>query len=371
MTRLLIVDDSPLMRRLLLDIFTKAGDFEIKAAKNGVEAIELLHRFKPEVVTLDIHMPDMDGLECLDRIMVEKPTPVVMISALTAEGADETLEAIALGAIDFIGKPRGPISIEIEGLTELLIEKVRSAARAKISRATRLADRVRLRSTVAPSKFTAPRATLSTAATIMPTRPAKPLPERSSGEGLVIIGTSTGGPAALDVVLAGLPADFPWPVVVAQHMPRSFTGALARRLDRFCAITVVEVAKSERLLPGHAYIGRGDADLLISRRGPSLIALAAPSKAELHWHPSVDRLVESAMQYLAPERLIGVLMTGMGNDGAKEMSELAHRGGHTIAEAEETAVVWGMPGALVAADGADHIEPVDAIASKLTSLVGR
>ncbi|MES2147960.1 MAG: chemotaxis-specific protein-glutamate methyltransferase CheB [Pseudomonadota bacterium] len=368
MTRLLIVDDSPLMRRLLLDIFTKAGGFEIEAAKNGVEAIELLHRFKPEVVTLDIHMPDMDGLECLDRIMVERPTPVVMISALTAEGADETLEAMALGAIDFIGKPHGPISIEIEGLTELLIEKVRSAAQVKISRATRLADRVRLRSAAPqPQKVKGKRAALSARTP----RTAKPLPGGSSGEGLVIIGTSTGGPAALDVVLAGLPADFPWPVVVAQHMPRSFTGALARRLDRFCALTVVEVAKSELLLPGHAYIGRGDADLLISRRGGLLIALAAPSKPELHWHPSVDRLVESAMQYLGPERLIGVLMTGMGNDGAREMTELAHRGGHTIAEAEETAVVWGMPGALVTASGADHIEPLDAIAGRLNSLVGR
>tara|TARA_R110000868_G_scaffold193554_3_gene438542 strand:- start:1782 stop:2885 length:1104 start_codon:yes stop_codon:yes gene_type:complete len=366
-TRLLIVDDSPLMRRLLLDIFTKAGGFEIKAAKNGVEAIELLHRFKPEVVTLDVHMPDMDGLECLDWIMVERPTPVVMISALTAEGADETLEAMALGAIDFIGKPRGPISIEIEGLAELLIEKVRSAAQAKISRATRLADRVRLRSAGTPPKGKALRSALPA----KPSRTAKPLPGRSSGEGLVIIGTSTGGPAALDVVLAGLPADFPWPVVVAQHMPRSFTGALARRLDRFCALTVVEVVKSEPLLPGHAYIGRGDADLLISRRGASLIALAAPSKPELHWHPSVDRLVESAMQFLAAERLIGVLMTGMGNDGAREMAELAHRGGHTIAEAEETALIWGMPGALVTAGGADHIEPLDAIAGRLNSLVGR
>lgn len=367
MTRLLIVDDSPLMRRLLLEIFSGAGGFDIDVAKNGEEAIDLLHRFKPDVVTLDIHMPGMDGLQCLDRIMVERPTPVVMISALTAEGADETLEAMALGAIDFVGKPCGPISIEIEGVTELLIEKVRSAAQAKISRTTRLTDRVRLRSALVQPK-SKPRTGAVPAAK---PRPIKPLPERSSADGLVLIGTSTGGPAALDVVLAGIPADFPWPVVIAQHMPKSFTGALARRLDRFCALTVIEVTKSEPLRPGHAYIGRGDADLLISRRGASLIALAAPSVPELHWHPSVDRLVESAMQYLGPERLIGVLMTGMGNDGAREMAELARKGGRTIAEAEETAVVWGMPGALVAAGGADHIEPLDAIAARLNMLVGR
>lgn len=367
MTRLLIVDDSPLMRRLLLDIFSEAGGFEIDVAKNGEEAIELLHRFKPDVITLDIHMPGMDGLQCLDRIMVERPTPVVMISALTAMGADETLEAMALGAIDFIGKPRGPISIEIEGVAKLLIEKVRSAAQAKISRTTRLTERVRLRSAVV-QPMTKPQ--IGVVPAVKP-RPNKPLPERSRADGLVLIGTSTGGPAALDVVLAGIPADFPWPLVIAQHMPKSFTGPLARRLDRFCALTVVEVTKSEALLPGHAYIGRGDADLLISRRGKSLIALPAPSAPELHWHPSVDRLVESAMQYLGPERIIGVLMTGMGNDGAREMTELARKGGHTIAEAEETAVVWGMPGALVAAGGADFVERLDAIANRLNSILRR
>ncbi len=367
MTRLLIVDDSALMRRLLLEIFGAAGDFEIEVARSGAEAIDLLHRFLPDVVTLDIHMPDMDGLQCLDRIMVERPTPVVMISALTAEGADETLEAMSLGAIDFVGKPRGPISIEIEGMAPLLVEKVRAAAQARISRATRLADRVRLRTAAARRRTseTAPRSLAS-----MTPRSAKPKPERSGADGLVLIGTSTGGPAALDVLLAGLPAGFPWPIVIAQHMPASFTGPLARRLDRLCALNVVEVGRSEPLCAGHAYIGRGDADLLIGRRGTSLIALAAPAAADLHWHPSTDRLVDSAMQFLAPERLVGVLMTGMGNDGARAMAELAGRGGHTIAEAEETAVVWGMPGALVAAGGADHVEPLDAIAARLVSLVG-
>lgn len=366
MTRLLIVDDSALMRRLLLGIFGGAGDFEIEVARSGAEAIDLLHRFQPDVVTLDIHMPGMDGLQCLDRIMVERPTPVVMISALTAEGADETLEAMSLGAIDFVGKPRGPISIEIEGISGLLVEKVRVAAKARISRTTRLADRVRLGTANARRRTgdVAPRPLASTSP-----RSAKPRPERWGGDGLVLIGTSTGGPAALDVVLAALPADFAWPVVVAQHMPASFTGPLARRLDRICALSVVEVARSEPLRAGHAYIGRGDADLLISRRGGSLIALAAPAACELHWHPSTDRLVDSAMQVLAPERLIGVLMTGMGNDGARAMTELARQGGHTIAEAEETAVVWGMPGALVTAGGADHVEPLEAIATRLRTLV--
>lgn len=364
MIRLLIVDDSPLMRRLLTDIFAAEDDFEIEVARSGTEALEKLTPFAPDVVTLDVHMPGMDGLACLDRIMVERPCPVVMISSLTAEGADETLEAMALGAIDFIAKPRGPVSIEIEGIAPLLVEKIRAAAQARLSRTTRLADRVRLRTT-APSKAPKPQRTASPSP-----RAPKPLAS-SAAEGLVLVGTSTGGPAALEVLLGQLPADFPWPIVIAQHMPASFTGALARRLDKICPLTIVEVTKATPLVAGTAYIGRGDADLLISRRGGVLVAFAAPSSTEYHWHPSVDRLVASAMQHVAPERLIGVLMTGMGADGAREMALLAERGGQTIAEAEDSAVIWGMPGALVALGGADHVAPLGTIAARLTSLIGR
>lgn len=362
MTRLLIVDDSPLMRRLLTDIFAAEEDFEVEVARNGPEALEKLSIFKPDVITLDIHMPEMDGLACLDRIMVERPCPVVMISSLTAEGADETLEAMALGAIDFVAKPRGPVSIEIEAMTPLLVEKVRAAALARVSRTTRLAERVRLR-TAAPRP--SPKRSAS-----LPARIQKPTAS-GADEGLVLVGTSTGGPAALDILLGQLPADFPWPVVIAQHMPASFTGALARRLDRICPLSIVEVARPTPLVAGHAYIGRGDADLLVSRRSGTLVAMAAPSASEYHWHPSVDRLVTSAMQHVAPEKLVGVLMTGMGADGAKAMAELAGKGGQTIAEAEESAVVWGMPGALVALGGADHVVPLAAIAARLMSLIGR
>ena len=185
----------------------------------------------------------------------------------------------------------------------------------------------------------------------------------------MLVGTSTGGPAALDVLLGQIPADFPWPIVIAQHMPASFTGPLARRLDRFCPLAIEEVTRPTPLIAGHAYIGRGDADLLVTRRVGALAALPAPSAPELHWHPSVDRLVTSAMDHVAPKRLIGVLMTGMGADGAKAMTALAARGGTTIAEAEESAIVWGMPGSLVAMGGADHVVPLDAIAGRLMSLI--
>jgi two-component system chemotaxis response regulator CheB len=287
-----------------------------------------------------------------------------MISALTAEGADETLEAMALGAVDFVAKPRGPVSIEIEGMTAMLVEKVRAASQARLSRATRLAERVRLRSVARQPAVAEKKKPVARPRVIKP-GPAAHV------DGLVLVGTSTGGPAALDVLLGALPADFPWPIVIAQHMPASFTGALARRLDRLYPLTVVEVTGPTPLLAGHAYIGRGDADLIIARRGGALVAMPAPSAPEYHWHPSVDRFVASAMQHVAPECLIGVLMTGMGADGAKMMTELAKQGGHTIAESEESAVVWGMPGALVGLGGADQVVPLAGIAGRLLGLIGR
>jgi two-component system chemotaxis response regulator CheB len=357
--KLLVVDDSPLMRRLLTEIFTAAGDFEVAVARTGAEALELLTAFAPDVVTLDIHMPGMDGLACLDQIMLIRPCPVVMVSSLTAEGADETLEAMALGAVDFIAKPRGAVSLEIDAVAPALVDKVRQAASARISRATRLRERVRARTSGAMRKVApVPRAS----------RVAKPLTGPLPADGLVLVGCSTGGPPALDALLGQLSVDFPWPIVVAQHMPASFTGPLARRLDRLCALNVSEVAKATLLLPGHAYIARGDADVLITRRASGLHAIAAPSDPELFWHPSVDRLVASAMAHVAPESLVGVLMTGMGADGARAMTELRAQGGQTIAESADTAVVWGMPGALVAADGASIVAPLDRIASALTAL---
>ena len=363
MTRLLVVDDSPLMRRVLGDTFRQAGDFEVEIARDGKEAIEKLHSFQPQVITLDIHMPGMDGLACLDRIMLERPTPVVMVSALTAQGANETLDAIALGAIDFIEKPGGAMSLAIDALAPALVERVRAAAQARISPTRRLAERVRLRAAVPSASTPAARAAKP------PARPrASPKP---AGDGVVLVGCSTGGPPALEALLSSLRADFPWPIVIAQHMPASFTGALAQRLDRLCALDVQEVSRPVPIVPGSAYIGRGEADLVITRRPSGLVAMAAPSSPEFRWHPSVDRLVTSAMDAVAPESLVGVLMTGMGDDGAEAMRILRDQGGRTIAEAEETAVVWGMPGALVRAGGAMRVAPLDRIAVELVALMGR
>jgi two-component system chemotaxis response regulator CheB len=358
-TRLLVVDDSPLMRRVLGDAFRDAGDFEVEIAHDGTQAIDKLHAFRPDVITLDIHMPGMDGLACLDRIMLERPTPVVMVSSLTAQGANETLEAMALGAVDFIAKPSGAVSMAIDALAPPLIDKVRAAAKARVPRARRLAERIRLR-------------TAQSAAA------AEPAPKRRlrsgpvvAGEGLVLVGCSTGGPPALEALLTPLAAEFPWPIVVAQHMPASFTGPLAKRLDKICALSVSEVSRLTVLEPGHAYIGRGDADIIIANRSSRLVAMPAPSHADYHWHPSVDRLVASAMEILAPQRLIGVLMTGMGADGSTTMRTLKDAGGRTIAESEDSAVVWGMPGVLVRSGGASIVAPLDSIAGDLIAMLAR
>lgn len=368
MIKLLITDDSALMRRVLEDIFLEEGDFQIRLARNGTEAIELVRSFDPQVVTLDVQMPGMDGLACLSQIMIEAPRPVVMISSLTAEGADATLEAIELGAVDFVTKPSGTVSLEIDRLRPVLVQKVRAAANARIRRTLRLTERVRhqIRGVGVTARTPPVRAPRKTPAKIGANR----LKTGEGMPGLVLIGTSTGGPAALDVVLPQLPADFPWPVLIAQHLPASFTGAFARRLDRECQLRVVEVAQPMPLQAGTIYIGRGDADVTVASRAAGVIALPAPAKASYLWHPSVERMVASALENIDASRLIGVLMTGMGNDGAEAMKRLRQGGGHTIAEAESTAIVWGMPGELVKNGGAEMVRPLEDIATTLIDLVG-
>ncbi|WP_338663598.1 chemotaxis-specific protein-glutamate methyltransferase CheB [Pararoseomonas sp. SCSIO 73927] len=364
MTRVLVVDDSALMRRLLGGVL-RAGGFEVSFARDGVEALEAIAADPPDVVTMDVQMPRMDGLAALDRIMLEHPVPVVMLSSLTDAGAEATLEALRLGAVDFLPKPAGAASLSIDELAPLLLEKLRAAAGARLRRSHRLTERVRLRAGLPPAPRPAAPALLhAPAQSPIPAGLPDAVPP-GDPPGIVLVGCSTGGPPALDALLEPLPANFPWPVVIAQHMPAGFTAALARRLDKNCALAVEEVSRPVRLLPGHAYIGRGDADLILGRRPAGVVAMAAPSAPEHRWHPSADRLVDSALALMPAERLVGVLMTGMGDDGAAAMARLRAAGGHTVAEAEETAVVWGMPGALVRAGGASAVVPLGGIAAAL------
>jgi two-component system chemotaxis response regulator CheB len=354
--KVLVVDDSALVRKLFGQVLGGEADFEVRFARNGVEALSQLESFQPTVITLDVEMPEMGGLECLDRIMVERPCPVVMVSARTAAGADETLQALELGAVDFVLKPAGAVSLRLAEFAPQLVQKIRVAAAAKLKASARLRERVAHR-----------------ARRLDPGRPAvrnAPLrSQRASREGLVLVGCSTGGPPALEALLGALPAQFPWPILVAQHMPATFTGSLASRLDGLCALRVTEVSRPMRLEAGHAYIGRGDADVIVTRRARGLTAISAPAEPGYPWHPSTNRLVESALRHVAAEQLIGVLMTGMGNDGAAAMTRLHELGGATIAESRDTAIVWGMPGELVAAGGADWTEPVHKIAARLVKLL--
>ncbi|MDQ0395528.1 chemotaxis-specific protein-glutamate methyltransferase CheB [Labrys monachus] len=357
MIKVLVVDDSALVRKLLGQAFAGEGDFEVAFARDGVAALAELARFNPDVVTLDVNMPLMDGLACLDRIMIERPCPVVMVSSATGEGAEATLEALRLGAVDFVAKPDGAMSLQIEAWIPTLLRTVRTAAGAKPRLSRRLRERVRHRMRgSAPAGLAPPAA---------PRLAAEAAPIEGLAHGLVLVGASTGGPPALETLLRALPSSFPWPILVAQHMPVAFTGPFAKRLDGLCALSVAEVGAPVRLRPGAVHIGRGNADLVVTRRSGELFAMAAPAQPGYPWHPSVDRLVRSAMEQAPASRLVGLLLTGMGTDGADAMAAMRHAGGRTIAEAEETAVVWGMPGSLARLGGADRILPLPRIADCL------
>jgi two-component system chemotaxis response regulator CheB len=283
--------------------------------------------------------------------MVEHPKPVVMVSSLTEEGAEATFEALQLGAVDFVHKPDGTTSLDIVRIERELVVKVRSAATSRVRRARNLASRVAERRP--------------------PARPAaletRLAPLSRDRIGVVLVGVSTGGPGTLEEILPQLPDRFPWPMVIAQHMPGSFTGVFARRLAALCQVQVLEVTRQTVLEAGSVYIARGDADLVFSKTVLGLMALPAPSAAQHLWHPSVTRMVESAMAVLPADRLVAVQLTGMGDDGAKAMTALRSRGGRTIAQDEATSVVWGMPGELVRMGGADVVLPAQLIAKQLVS----
>jgi two-component system chemotaxis response regulator CheB len=348
MIKLLIVEDSSLMRRHLAQLFEPERDVETLAVRNGAEALRALDEFDPDVITLDINMPEMDGLTCLSRIMVQRPKPVVMVSSLTEQGAEATFEALQLGAVDFVHKPDGTMSRHIIQIERELIQKVRAAATVTVRRSRGL------RSRLAPVRIAA----------TAPAAPASaPLPRDKLG--IVLVGVSTGGPGTLEEILPQLPAGFPWSVVIAQHMPSSFTGVFARRLASLCNVPVTEVTRQTMLEGGNVYIARGEADLVFTRTVLGVMALSAPASAHHLWHPSVTRMVESAMNAMPPERLIGVQLTGMGDDGAKAMANLRSRGGRTIAQDEATSVVFGMPGELVRLRGADAVLPAHAIPKQL------
>jgi two-component system, chemotaxis family, protein-glutamate methylesterase/glutaminase len=357
MIKLLIVDDSALMRRQLMTLFQAEGDLEIRQARNGEEAVRENREFQPDVVTLDINMPEMDGLTALSLIMAERPVAVVMVSSLTNEGALATFEALNLGAVDYVPKPGGTISLSIDRITEQLVAKVRSAAKAR-PRGKGLTSAGVIRRMQEERKKTVQESSSAKRAV-------------SATDGLLLIGASTGGPRALEIVLSGLPVGFPWPVLVAQHMPAAFTRAFADRLNQCCALEVVEACSALAIEAGKVYIGRGGADTLVANRAGRLTVLPSPENPEYLWHPSVELLGRSVLQHYDPKRTTAVLLTGMGHDGSDAFTEIKKRGGHTIAESEASAVVFGMPAELVKKGGASMVLAAEQIAAQLSTWAGR
>jgi two-component system chemotaxis response regulator CheB len=355
--KLLIVDDSALMRRQLMTLFQAEGEFEIRQARNGDEAVRENREFQPDVVTLDINMPEMDGLTALSLIMAERPVAVVMVSSLTEQGALATFEALNLGAVDYVSKPGGTISLSLDRITEQLVAKVRSAARAR-PKGKRFSAAGVVRRMQEERKKT------------VQEPPATRRPMMAT-EGLLVIGASTGGPRALEIVLSGLPEGFPWPVLVAQHMPAAFTKAFADRLNHCCALEVLEAGCAMAVEAGKVYIGRGGADMLLATRAGRLTALPAPENPEYLWHPSVELLGRSVLQHCDPQRTAAVLLTGMGHDGSDAFTEIKKRGGRTIAESEDSAVVYGMPAELVKKGGASLVLAAEKIAAQLSTWAGR
>jgi two-component system chemotaxis response regulator CheB len=311
-----------------------------------------LETFDPDVITLDVNMPEMDGITCLSRIMTQRPKPVVMVSSLTEAGAEITLQALSLGAVDVVRKPDGTISLSIDRIHREIVTKVRAATTARLRRGAGLKGRLATERARITARASAP------AGRVFAGLPAGQF-------GLVLIGVSTGGPGTLEEILPVLPADFPWAVLVAQHMPGAFTGVFARRLNDICPMRVVETERQMPIEPGTIYIAKGDADLMVLRRAGGLVAAPVPASAEHLWHPSVARLVTGAAAALPAERLIGVQLTGMGDDGAEAMAELARRGGRTIAQDAATSVIFGMPNELIKRGGATVVAPADRVADQL------
>jgi two-component system, chemotaxis family, protein-glutamate methylesterase/glutaminase len=356
--RLLVVDDSALMRKHLVSIFSSTGEFEVVTARNGVEAVAQQRSFNPDVITLDVNMPEMDGLTALSMLMAQQPTPVVMVSSLTEKGAVTTFEALALGAVDFVPKPGGTISLSIDSVREQLIEKVRVASRSRRVKSA-VTNTVREIRREIPSRTSSPVVSKGVPGGV----PMRPF-------GVVCIGVSTGGPRALEEILPALPASFPWPVLISQHMPPTFTEAFANRLNGLCALEVVEVSKPMVLMPGLAYIGKGGTDMVLSNRAGALYAVPKPENPELLWHPSVEALMASVMGTLNPAQVVGVMLTGMGYDGSDSMAALKKAGARTIAESEESATIFGMPAELIRKEGASVVLPCNRIAHQLKLWVG-
>lgn len=354
MIRVLVVDDSAFMRKALSMMLDKNDDIEVvETARDGREAVEASRRLKPDVVTMDVEMPRMDGITALKTIMKDDPRPVIMVSSLTKEGAETTLRALEAGAVDFIPKDHSRVSLRITDIEQQLSEKVRHAAQSNmrvLSRASRRARRASSNRTQTVRRDEAPSTSLSY-------RRAR----------IVVVGVSTGGPFALQKIIPLFPADFPLPVVVVQHMPPHFTASLAKRLDQMSDLPVREAEDQMPIESGTVYIAQGGKHLVFE--GRSRLMLRTPDEpADVLHKPSVDVMFNSAAEAYNG-RVLGAILTGMGKDGREGARMIREKGGRIIAQDEESCVVYGMPRAVAEAGLVDAVVPLDHVADTLVSAV--
>jgi len=357
-TRVVVVDDSALVRGLLAEIINRQRDMEcVGAASDPLVAREMIRNLNPDVITLDVEMPRMDGIDFLGKLMRLRPMPVVMVSTLTERGAEVTLRALELGAVDFVAKPRIGVADGLRLLAEDITDKVRTAARAQVRRLPPAAPAAGGAQTPAPG-----------------VRPAAPVAAlgRLSTEKIIFIGASTGGTEATKEVLMNLPPDAP-AVVITQHMPPGFTKSYAARLDGLCRIRVKEAIDGDRLLPGHAYIAPGGQHLSVERSGANYLARVRDGEPVNRHKPSVEVLFESAARVVGPNAL-GVMLTGMGADGARAMKAMRDAGSFNVCQDEASCVVFGMPREAIAHGAAHEVLPLQRIApallERLRSTVG-
>lgn len=347
--RVLIVDDSAVVRQILSEILASDPGIEVVGtAADPLLAREKIKRLAPDVITLDVEMPRMDGLAFLENLMRLHPLPVVMISSLTERGADTTLQALALGAVDFVSKPKLDVTRGLQGYADEIIEKVKTAARSRVRALVR-----------APL---APKVTLASPGAASAPRPS----QFRTTDRLIAIGASAGGTEALRVVLEGLPADAP-AVVITQHLPATFSTAFAERLDRHSAMAVREAGDGEAVLPGHAYLPPGGKHLRVIRDGARWRCRIDDGPPVNRHKPAVDVLFQSVAQS-AGANAIGVILTGMGDDGARGLLQLRQAGAPTLVQDEATSVVWGMPGAAFKLGAAEEQLPLEKIAERLLAL---
>ncbi len=348
MIKVLIIDDSALIRQLLTEIFNSDPDIKvIGTAHDPYDAREKIKKLEPDVLTLDIEMPKMDGITFLTNLMRLRPMPVVMISTLTEKGADVTFEALEIGAVDFVSKPKIDVSISLKEYSEEICEKIKAAAMAKVHA---IADRPKL--AVAPK--------LSADAVLQKRKGPSKL---KTTEKIIALGASTGGTEAIKAVLERLPADTAG-MVISQHIPVAFSQPFADRMNKTSAMTVCQAVDGQQILPGHVYIAPGDQHLLVQRNGARYVCRLNDGPAVNRHKPSVDVMFRSIAQNVGANA-VGVILTGMGADGAAGLKEMLESGAKTLVQDEKSSVVWGMPGEAYKLGAAKDQYPLEQIAKEL------